>query len=202
MHANLSRQACVGALEPAGRVGPNAVIQLAHALRDMAGPDRQKEVFERAGFRHLLDALPAEMIDEAIPAMLFDALWRVLPPGEASEVARDAGRRTARYILANRIPRFAQVVLKALPAIFAAPLLLKAIQKSAWTFAGSGVCTTEAGRPAVITIQSNPLAMPDCAWHQGVFECLFGTLVSERTRVTQSECCATGHAHCRFELHY
>ncbi len=202
MHATLSRPAGVEALEPAGRVGPNAVIQLAHALGDMSGPVSQRVVFERAGFRHLLDALPAEMIDEAIPAMLIAALWRVVPPEEAAAVAREAGRRTAQYILANRIPRFARVVLKALPATFAAPLLLKAIQKSAWTFAGSGVCTTEPGRPAVITIQSNPLAMPDCAWHQGVFECLFGALVSKRTRATHSACCAAGQAHCRFELHY
>ncbi len=202
MHVTSARQGNAQDTGTPGYVGPNAVIQLAHALRDVAGTDTQRHVFERAGFRHLLDALPAEMIDERVPAMLFDALWQVLPPGEAGAVARDAGRRTAQYILANRIPPFAQVVLKALPATFAAPLLLKAIQNNAWTFAGSGICTTTAGRPATIAIESNPLGMPDCAWHQGVFECLFQTLVSHRTRVTHPACCAAGHAHCRFELHY
>lgn len=200
MHARLADPVDVKDEGVIGHVGPNAVIQLAHALNDCCGPSTTRQVFERAGFLFLLDTLPAEMIDERIASLLFEALWEVLPSEDAACVARDAGRRTAEYILANRIPSIAKIVLRGLPARLAAPLLLRAIEKNAWTFAGSGICTTATGPPAAITIVNNPLAMPTCAWHRGVFECLFGSLVSPRTRVTHPECCAAGQSQCRFEL--
>jgi divinyl protochlorophyllide a 8-vinyl-reductase len=57
-----------------------------------------------------------------------------LGPAMAAEVARDAGLRTADYLLANRIPKPVQVLLKHLPAPLAARVLLSAIRRHAWTF--------------------------------------------------------------------
>ena len=186
----------------AGLVGPNSVIQLAHALRELAGEGAAREVFAQAGLSGLLDRLPDEMVDERLPARLFAALSRTLPGPTAGVVAIDAGRRTARYILKHRIPRPAQLVLRWLPSPLARRLLLMAIQKHAWTFAGSGRCTTRWGSPAVIEIEGNTLSMPGCIWHVAVFETLFDGLGRGRTCVEHPLCSAAGDAVCRFEVHF
>ncbi len=183
-------------------VGPNAVIQLAHALRDLNGTDAARQVFERAGFGELLDRPPTQMIDERVPAALFAALWQNLPDASATRIAKAAGQRTADYILANRMPRAVQIVLRRLPAGIAAPILLAAINENAWTFVGSGTCRTRPGQLAIIEISNNPIAMPDCVWHQAVFERLFRELVSPRTVVRHVMCCARGDGVCRFELSF
>jgi divinyl protochlorophyllide a 8-vinyl-reductase len=201
LSAGLTFASAVDARAQAGLVGPNAVIQLAVALR--AAPDAAgaaERVFVGAGFPRFLRSLPSDMVDEVIPARLFEALWRELPPAEAACIARDAGYRTGAYVLASRIPTAARLVLRALPPRFSAPLLLKAIRKHAWTFAGSGTCRVALGQPAVITIERNPLAMPGCVWHVGVFECLFRALVSRRTSVRHAECRIDGVSVCRFEI--
>lgn len=179
---------------PEGRVGPNAVIQLATALGERAGP-----VFEAAGHGGLIDALPEEMTDQGVVRDLYDALWRLMPE-EAPAIARDAGVRTAEYIIANRIPSIARGTLRALPGRIAAPLLLRAIERSAWTFAGSGRCEIST-RSLELRIHDNPIAMPGCPWHRAVFERMFRRLATPRARVTHTACCRDGHAACHFEIH-
>lgn len=198
LSAGLTFQSNAQAHEAAGLIGPNAVIQLGQALRDHGGLGER--VFARAGFLRLLTAPPDAMIDEAIPARLFAALWAEAPD-LAPAIAHRAGRLTGEYVLANRIPRPARLVLRALPARFAAPLLLKAIQKHAWTFAGTGQCLVESGQPAVVTIIDNPLTMPGGIWHVGVFESLFCALVSPATRVSHQGTRLNGRPACRFQLH-
>ncbi len=201
LSAGLTFASAVDARAEAGLVGPNAVIQLVEALR--AAPDTvgaAEHVFSQAGFPRFLRSPPSDMIDEAIPARLFAALWRELPPAMAAAIAHDAGRRTGAYVLANRIPSAARWVLRALPPRLAAPLLLKAIRKHAWTFAGSGTCRVASGRPCVVTIEHNPLAMPGGAWHVGVFECLFRALVSRKAVVRYIDNPSDGVAICRFEI--
>jgi divinyl protochlorophyllide a 8-vinyl-reductase len=165
---------------------------------DMTGA--AERVFTRARCLPLLRAPPAGMIDEAIPARLFEALWQEFPPEAAARIARDAGRRTGAYVLKNRIPAVARLLLRALPPRLAAPLLLKAIERNAWTFAGSGTCRTTSGDPAVVTIAANPLAMPGGAWHVGVFEALFGALVNPGTKVVYGTVRADGAPACRFAI--
>lgn len=168
---------------PNGRIGPNAVIQLVHALND-AGTDISitKRIFELAGHSALLDELPVEMVDEQIPYRLYKALWLINPDGSAEKIARDAGCRTADYILENRIPGPAKLVLKFLPSRLAAQLLLNAIARNAWTFAGSGVCRVRFDSNPQIDIEDNPFTMPGCIWHVGVFQRLFQQLVSARAK--------------------
>ena len=103
---------------PASRVGPNAVIQLAAALRDRLGEQATNELFTRAGqHRYLVDP-PDDMVDEKVAAGLFGCLFAALPAATAAAVAAEAGKRTADYILANRIPGPAQTLLKSLPPTF------------------------------------------------------------------------------------
>ena len=182
------------------RIGPNAVIQLAATLRARQGEAGARPVFAAAGFLPLLDELPEEMVAETTAAALYDALFAVLPD-HAADVAADAGTRTADYVLANRIPMMAQRLLKTLPVTLAGPLLLKSIARNAWTFAGSGQVTTEScGRRFAVEIAANPMAMPDCVWHQAVFRRLFSVLVSPKVSVSHPSCCDDGAMLCRFEI--
>ena len=129
----------------------------------------------------------------------------MLPAGEANATLAEAGRRTADYILANRIPGPAQALLKILPAGPAARILVRAIGANAWTFAGSSRFEAAVtGGQAVFTLKGNPLcagetaAEPVCVWHAAVFQRLFQVLVSRRTRVTETQCEARGDDLCRF----
>jgi divinyl protochlorophyllide a 8-vinyl-reductase len=201
LSAGLTFASQVDARAEAGLVGPNAVIQLGEALR--AAPNAAglaEQVFGQAGCLRFLRSPPCDMIDEMIPARLFAALWRELPPEMAASIAHDAGRRTGAYVMANRIPSAARLVLRALPPRLAAPLLLNAIRRHAWTFAGSGRCRVASGPPAIILIERNPLAMPAGSWHVGVFEYLFRALVSRRATIRHADCPADGMPICRFEI--
>lgn len=193
-----------GGTEPATAgavIGPNAVLQLAEALRADGGEAAARAVFDAAGLGALLDRPPEAMVDEHLPAALFKALFSVRP-ADAPAIAADAGRRTADYIMANRIPGAVCTLLRLLPAPLASRLLLNAIARNAWTFAGSGTCTVSAGQPAVIAIRDNPMAMPGCAWHADVFRRLFGRLVHRSVSVRHAACCHEGGNTCQFEIRY
>lgn len=169
-------------MRAAGTIGPNSVIQLAAAVTDALGRVEAERLFEQAGLSDLLRTPPETMIAETLPAALFRALWR-LHPVAAPRLAADAGRRTADYVIAHRIPRFARVIFFLAPRWLSVRLLLMAIRKNAWTFAGSGQCTVTTGKHPIISIRDNPLAMPDGTWHTAVFQRLFERLVAKDVQV-------------------
>ena len=119
-------------------VGPNAAIQLIGALRLATDPDAVRRILATAGVSEWGATLPEAMIDERLAAALHRATRETLDPDRARPVLTEAGARTGDYILANRIPAAARVVLKASPAWIASRLLSRAIAAHAWTFAGSG----------------------------------------------------------------
>jgi divinyl protochlorophyllide a 8-vinyl-reductase len=182
------------------RIGPNAIIQVAEALRALHGEAAAKRVFGAAGLGGLLDRPPRRMTDERAVSALHRSLHALMPVQEAAQVAADAGRRTADYLLANRIPRMVQWLLRALPAPLAAPVLLRAISRNAWTFAGSGHVFVTRGSPAMIEIEANPVATGPCHYHIAVFERLFRVLVHPRADVQETKCCASGAVACRFTI--
>lgn len=188
------------ATEPAHRIGPNAITQVAASLRALHGEPVAQRVFGAAGLSGLLDRPPERMTDERAVALLHRTLHALLPEEDAAEVATEAGRRTADYLLANRIPRPVQWLLRALPARLAAPLLLRAISRNAWTFAGSGHVFVTPGNPSVIEIEDNPVATAPCHYHIAVLQRLFATLVHPRAEVRETMCCASGAAACRFAI--
>lgn len=183
-----------------GLIGPNTVLQTEAALIAAGGRALARRVFERAGLVALLRTRPEAMIDQALARALFDALYAELPGPQARDVARQAGRLTGAYILAHRIPKPAQALLKRLPARFAGPMLLKSIARHAWTFAGSGLCAVTPGPPVQLTITGNPIAVPGCVWHTGVLEVLFQTLVSKNAQVRHTRCEHAGAGACAFEI--
>jgi divinyl protochlorophyllide a 8-vinyl-reductase len=192
----------------AGRIGPNAVTRVAEVLRERGGAARARQVFARAGLAHYVAVPPTAMIDEDEVIRLHRALRELLGAAPAREVAREAGERTADYVLAHRIPAPVRQLLRALPAPLAARLLLRAIARHAWTFSGSGRFAALAGRPLRVTIEGNPLCRgltadtPQCVYYAATFERLFQRLVSRDTRVVEVACEATGAAACVFEIRW
>ena len=184
------------------RIGPNAVLQHLPVLDALIGENLRAALLHRAG----LDAPPpdAGMLHEEEVARLHHAV-RLFLPAQAAAIQRAAGLATARYILANRIPRAAQAIIRALPAPLGARVLSAAIARHAWTFAGSGRFRVHRHAPLCFEIADNPLARrasphPVCDWHAAVFEGLFAELVWPDATVTETRCCAAGAPSCRFMI--
>jgi divinyl protochlorophyllide a 8-vinyl-reductase len=202
----MSVQAAHGASLPGietqrGAVGPNAVLQLVAPVRAAGGDSLLEDVFHRAGLSHYLATPPLAMVPQEEARRLFGAVREFLGPEAGDTVLREAGAGTAAYVMANRIPAFVRGLLRVLPPRPAGDLLLAAIQRHAWTFAGSGVCSVrKTGKTAVLEIEHNPLATPGCAWHAGVLETMFEQLVSQRTTLRHTACEARSGACCRFEF--
>jgi len=192
----------------AARIGPNAVTRIGEALRATGHERWIVPIYAAAGACDWLDSPPQEMVDERQAARLHLAVRRFLPASGASQVLAEAGRLTADYLLAVRIPPAARLLLKALPAPIGIRLLLRAVRMHAWTFAGSGRFDCAAGPPVTIEIGANPLcageraAEPVCDWHAAVFQRLFQSLVTRRSAVREVECVASGQDRCRFTVSY
>lgn len=191
--------------DPAGGwIGPNALLQLIPVLdRALGAPDRLR-LFARAG----AGAVPSDrMIPEGPVAQVHRAV-RACLPDQAPALMQEAGRGTADYILAHRIPKAAQRLLRALPRRLSASLLARAIARNAWTFAGSGQFRIVSWHPMVFEIADNPVIRgeaapyPVCDWHVAVFRRLFAALVDPGVTVTETACCACGAPACRFVLHF
>jgi divinyl protochlorophyllide a 8-vinyl-reductase len=191
--------------ESTARIGPNAILQLVPVLRDAAGPDMTSHLLAMAGVFELPDPA-AGMIDEAPAARLHQAMRAELPD-VAPMLAREAGWRTGDYILANRIPRKAQALLRLMPARLSAPILARAVEKHAWTFCGSGAFRLASTWPVAFEIADNPVVRgersetPLCHWHAAVFERLFSALCGRNWRCRETHCCAQGAYSCRFEMY-
>ncbi|VVS97170.1 bacteriochlorophyll 4-vinyl reductase [Erythrobacter sp. EC-HK427] len=158
-------------------IGPNAVLQMAAAMERQLGAESSAIILATAG----ICALPSgqSMIPERDALQLHRAL-SALSPRHALTVAREAGSRTADYIIAHRIPLLARNLLRLLPARFAGPLLMAAIRRHAWTFVGAGAFTVEdAWSFSIDRAGLNEGAVPRTAyvWYGAVFSRLYQQLV-------------------------
>ncbi|WP_431267705.1 bacteriochlorophyll 4-vinyl reductase [Dankookia sp. P2] len=187
-----------------GRIGPNAITRMAEALPR----DAVDALFAEAGLAGYRRAPPTGMVAEREVAALHRVLRARLDRTHYAAAAREAGRRTADYLLANRIPRPVQGLLRVLPAPLAARLLCAAIRRHAWTFAGSGAFAARPGRPTLLSIEGCSLCrgaaldQPACVYFAATFERLFAALVHRRARVTEVACAAMGDPACVFEVAY
>jgi divinyl protochlorophyllide a 8-vinyl-reductase len=168
------------AVETGARIGPNAILQLLPILDQALG---------RAGRDHLLSGIDlpppdAGMWPEAACRAAHLAVWQGCGD-QAGAILAEAGKGTADYILAHRIPGPAKALIRALPAPLGARLLTAAIARHAWTFAGSGRFRVAARTPLTVEIAENPLAFPGhpCPWHAAVFARLYRALVWPHARV-------------------
>lgn len=192
--------------EPGARIGPNAIIRMAEALRVEVGAEGTAQLFEAAGLAHYLAEVPQHMVDERDVIALHRVVRRELGLDRTAHVAREAGRLTGDYVLAHRIPKPAQYLLRILPRALARRALLAAIGRNAWTFVGSGVFSAETGPVVRITIANCPLcrdeqaARPLCDYYAATFERLFRELVARDIVAREIACQAQGDPACVFEL--
>ena len=188
------------------RIGPNAIIQVINALAARFGEQSVNAFFVAAGLERYIQERPGSMVSQRDVATLQTQLRDRFGPLVAREICLDAGMRTGDYLLANRIPRPAQRVLRLMPAGLAARVLSKAISKHSWTFAGSGTFTVSAGRPFRFSIQHNPICSgirsdaPVCDYYAATFEQIFRAIVHPNARVVETACEAMGASACVFEI--
>jgi divinyl protochlorophyllide a 8-vinyl-reductase len=186
------------------RIGPNAIVRVAEAI--VAHGDDPAPIFSSAGLEHYLSAPPEQMVEEDEVIALQTALRARLDPDAARQISWYAGLRTGDYLLAHRIPKGAQRILKLLPPGPSSRVLLGAVGKHAWTFSGSGHYSFETGRPVRVRIAGCPICRgaeshrPVCGFYAGAFERLFTTLVSRKTQVREIQCQAMGAEACVFEM--
>lgn len=161
-------------------IGPNAVLQTVAVMEQRLGRAETRAILDDAQ----IAALPSgtEMIPEVHALRLHRWLALHEPMGSFA-IAEDAGARTADYIIAHRIPRAARWLLRCLPARLAAPLLMAAIRKHAWTFVGAGVFRADGGWRFSIdrTCADDPVLPPESlfCWYAAVFTRLYRALVAE-----------------------
>lgn len=159
------------------RIGPNAILQLVAVLDLEEGRPIRDWVMTSSG-----QSVPPEdagMWPEAACRAVHLAVYRDLPERAEALMAK-AGAATADYILANRIPVPAKLLIRSLPASLGARLLTAAIARHAWTFAGSGRFRVVSHSPLTMEIADNPLTPGSgrpCRWHAAVFARLFQALV-------------------------
>lgn len=165
-----------------GRIGPNAVLQVFNALEEGHGRQEATRLARHAGLAHHRAQAPVTMVDERDVVALHTTVRTTMTPHQGDQILWRAGERTADYILANRIPKLVQVLLRALPAKPASRLLLKAIAKNAWTFAGSGTFGFTKGKPATLTLTDCPACNEvyrpgeQCLYYTATFQGLFQAL--------------------------
>ncbi len=190
------------------RIGPNAITQLAAALTECLGAAESRRLLAAAGLDRYAADPPQAMVGEAEVTALHRVLRAELPHGAREAVCRDAGRRTALYLLEHRIPRLVRALLAALPAQAASHLLLAAIRRHAWTFAGSARFSAVSGKPVGLSIEGCALCRgatldaPACAYYAATFEGLFRALVHPQARAAETACAACGADACRFEVRW
>lgn len=187
------------------RIGPNAISQVAHAVEARHG--RAAAALLMAAVGYSLDALPDTMVDELEARELALAVLDAFGTEEGLATLADAGRRTGDYLLAHRIPRLAQYLIRSLPPRLGLRLLLAAVARHAWTFAGSGRFVVHPGTPwPVLEIVNCPACrgltaeQPICAFHAATFARLVEVLVAPTLMVTEVACGAMGAVGCRFEM--
>lgn len=184
-----------------GRIGPNAIIQTVAVLVERVGRGCAAEILHRATGR-ALETMPEAMVDEAEVIALVQEVRASLPDAEWAEVFRAAGARTAEYLLAHRIPRLAQGLMRLLPTRLALRVLLSAIARHTWTFAGSARVTIDLRLPATMTLADCPMCRgvraegPCCHFYVGTLAHLARRLVAPGTAVREVSCRAAGAPAC------
>ncbi len=189
------------------RIGPNAIIRVAEVLPKYVDAVVGQRIFAAAGIAHYWREPPTAMVAETEVSALHQVLRSQLGLATARAVSWQAGLLTGDYLLAHRIPKPAQWLLKRMPGRLASHVLLAAVKKNAWTFVGSGLFTPEPGRPSRVSIagcclcRGESVDEPICDFYAASFERLFRVLVNQRVEVKETACQAMGGASaCTFEM--
>lgn len=189
--------------QAAFRVGPNAILQLVEPVDQMLGQGVMAQLLDLCRV-----PLPdgSAMVPEEDVGRVHHTLWQVFPD-QAQALSERAGQATACYIRSHRIPIGARLALRVMPRALGEKMLVRAIEKHAWTFCGSGTLKAVRREGEVhFVIHENPLADTQarpphpCYWHSAVFAELFSSLLGWRYHCEEVSCCGCGADLCRFVL--
>lgn len=191
---------------PVGRIGPNAIIQTVTALRERQGVAEADRLLREWGLSRLVTDLPTDMVEEGEVTTLCARVIGGLGREEGLAVLERSGELTAQYLLANRIPGIARLLLPWLPDRVALRALFRAIEGHSWTFAGTGAFSTDLATPS-FTIQHCPVCrelrgapVAMCGYYRATFERLIRRLVHPRAVIEEVKCEATGGDSCLFRV--
>ena len=166
------------------KIGPNSIIQTVAALEAAYGKNKAETMLSKIGQGYLVGNLPKEMVEEAKFHTLVGALQKEIGETATSRILQESGERTARYLLKVRIPGIFQKFVKLLPPRPAFKLLLFAISKNAWTFAGSGEFAYNMTRPPEISVKVTFPTQPVVGnFYLGTFTALLQELVNPTTKI-------------------
>jgi divinyl protochlorophyllide a 8-vinyl-reductase len=166
------------------KIGPNSIIQTAESLREHCGIEVKTKVLQDAGLDQYNTELPSDMTTETHFHWFVKSLLSDQGKEMAAEILQDSGERTAVYLLKNRIPGFFQTIVKPLPNKLGLKMLLFAISKNAWTFAGSGEFSYNIGEASYIkVIVTHPSEPVVSNFYFGTFKRLLGELISANIRL-------------------
>ena len=181
-------------------IGPNAIVQTIGALTERYGELEAAAVLTEAAIGYTVERVPRTLVDERAFARLAQAVIARYGETEARIVFEESGRRTAEYVLANRLPKAIQTLIRSLPAPAGTWLLLRAIGSNASTFGASGTYAFEL-RPNVRIRVANPafVHVPGvCRYYAGAFTRLLQSLVDARLTLVEETCEREGNAACTF----
>jgi divinyl protochlorophyllide a 8-vinyl-reductase len=160
-------------------IGPNAVLKAVEVMEERLGHAETQAILADAQITRLPSG--EHMIPE-VEALRLHRWLALHDPMGAFVIAEEAGLRTADYIMANRIPRAVCWLLKRLPAALAAPMLMAAIRKHAWTFVGAGDFASDGAWAFTIdrSRAGDSVPPPDSLfhWYAAVFTRLYRALVA------------------------
>ncbi len=181
------------------KIGPNSIIQTVGALESAYGKSRADEILTNAGQGHWIGNLPSEMTDESKFHALVTALQKEIGETATAGILKESGERTAKYLLRVRIPGPFQKIVKLLPPGLAFRVLLFAISKNAWTFAGSGEFDySSKPSPNInvkVTFPSEPVVGN---FYLGTFIALLRELVNPNTSIRENIRKESGAIVCRY----
>lgn len=192
---------------PSGRIGPNAIIQTVTALRERQGQAEADRLLTAWGLARWVTALPSDMVEEGDVTTLCRRVVEGLGREEGLAVLERSGELTAQYLLRHRIPGIARVFLPLLPDRIALRALFRAIAGHSWTFAGTGVFTTDVNLPGFaitrcpVCREVHGLGDALCGYYRATFEGLLRRLVNPRAVVAETKCEASGGDSCLFRVY-
>jgi divinyl protochlorophyllide a 8-vinyl-reductase len=187
-------------------IGPNAITRMAQALSNRVGDELCAEIFSAAGISGYLKEPPTRMAPQSEVSRLHCETYARLGESRAAVVAWEAGLLTGDYLLANRIPLTAQRLLKLTPRALSARILVAAIARHSWTFAGGGIFSYAFDPHLRLTIAGSPICLalhtqqPACHYFAATFERVFGEMLGPSLHVVESKCEATGASACVFDV--
>jgi divinyl protochlorophyllide a 8-vinyl-reductase len=187
--------------ENSARIGPNSIIQTYNALSIRFGEEHARLIFKNAGHDRYLNNMPTAMVNEAEFHALVRAIWEEVGEHDTSEILKDAGQRTAAYLLKHRIPGLFQSLVKLLPKRMGMKLLFFAISKNAWTFAGSGTFSFKIRDLIQIHVKVSFPSKPVVAYfYGGTFYGLLHTLIDPNVDVAISKCLKKDEIDCFYNV--